>query len=81
VRGIYIDISANKLRIDGAIAFDGSYVVTQADERTVSFAHEADPALRGIVNRLNGDLSIGHYNGKTRISGLVAECKVAKHMF
>lgn len=81
-RGIFIDISATKLRIDGSTGFDGSYVVTQTDERIVQFAKESDPAVRGFLNRLNGDLSLGHFrDAKNRTEGLAAECKIAKHMF
>ena len=81
-RGIFIDISATKLKIDGSTGFDGSYVVTQTDERLVQFAMETNPSVRGFLNRLNGDLSLGHFkDAKNRTEGLAAECKHAKHMF
>jgi hypothetical protein len=91
LRGIYLDVSANRIRIDGAAGFDGAYLVSQTDERTVGFVKEGDLSSRGVLNRLNGDLTLTQAkerphatlpgDPKGRVQGIFAECKIAKHMF
>jgi len=82
LRGIYLDVTANKIKIDGAAGFDGNYVVSQTDERTVGFVKEGDLSSKGLLNRLNGDLTLTQVKDpRGRIQGIFAECKIAKHMF
>lgn len=80
IRGIYVGVSAARVKIDGSVGFDGTYLVSRVDDRLVVFVNEADPASSGFLNRLNGDLSLTH-GRDPKTHWLTAECRTAKHLF
>ena len=87
MKGIYVEIAGDRVKVLGAIGFDATYSVITRREDGVGFQLESNPSYGGFLNRFSGQLSImekgavakdGSYNLK---QGMSAACGKAKSLF
>lgn len=87
IKGIYVEISGDRVKVLGAVGFQGTYSVITRREDGVGFRLESNPSYGGFLNRFSGQLSImekgavakdGSFNAKQMMS---AECARAKALF
>lgn len=84
LRGIYVEISGQQVRVVGASGFDGTYIAVRNDERMMFLRHPSDPLYEGNLNRINGDLWLVKWSDKNKSSSQMSvsgECRPYKPLF
>lgn len=87
VKGMYVEISSDRVKVLGSAGFDASYSVITRRENGLGFQLESNRSYGGFLNRFSGDLSLmekgvvendGSFKMKQSIS---AVCGKAKSLF
>jgi hypothetical protein len=87
VKGIYIEISGNRVTVLGAPGFDSTYSVINRMENGLGIQLDSDRSYEGFLNRFSGELSLmekdniakdGSYKIKQMLS---AVCYKARSLF
>jgi hypothetical protein len=87
VKGIYLEISGDRVKVLGTVGFDATYSVITRRENGVGFQLESNPSYGGFLNRFSGQLSLMEKGAKTEDGGfklrqvMSAVCGKAKSLF
>ena len=87
MKGVYVEISGDRVKVLGAIGFDATYSVITRREDGVGFQLESNPSYGGFLNRFSGQLSIMEKgavakDGSFKLKrGMSAACGKAKSLF
>ncbi|HKX65035.1 MAG TPA: hypothetical protein VJM78_06970, partial [Rhizomicrobium sp.] len=84
LRGVYLEIGRQQIRVLGTSAFDGTYSEDRSDERVMYLRHPSNPLYGGSINRINGDLSLVKWSdgNKSQAEMLVSgACRPYKPLF
>ena len=86
-KGILVEVSGDKVRIQGSIAFDTDYSVTTRLETGLGIVARSNQSYSGFLNRFSGQLSLSE-RGEAAKDGtykvrqtLSATCKKAAPLF
>ena len=58
VKGIYVEVSGDRVKVLGAVGFDAIYSVITRREDGLGFQLESNPSYGGFINRFSGQLSL-----------------------
>jgi len=87
IKGIYIEVSDDQIKVLGTVGFDATYSVVTRREDGLGFQLDANSSYGGFLNRFSGKLSLlekgttasdGSFKLKQAIS---AVCGKAKSLF
>ena len=84
LRGIYVEIGRQQVRVVGTSALDGTYVGERSDERIMLLRHPSDPLYGGSLNRINGDLWLVKWSDESKSNAQMSvsgECRPYKPLF
>ncbi len=87
VKGIYVEITGDRVSVHGSPGFDSVYSVTNRSENGLGIQLDSNTSYGGFLNRFSGELSIAE-TSKVRIDGnykikqmLNAVCNKARALF
>ena len=87
MKGIYVEISGDRVKVLGAAGFNATYSVITRLENGVGFRLESNPSYGGFLNRFSGQLSLTEKGAVAKDGShklkqmMVAECGKAKSLF
>ena len=87
VKGIYVEVSGDRVKILGTVGFDATYSVTTRPENGIGFQLESNPSYGGFLNRFSGELYLMEKgsvakDGSFKLKQLMsAVCGKAKSLF
>jgi hypothetical protein len=84
LRGIYVEISGQRVRVVGTSGFDGTYEILETDERMTYLRDPSDLLLEGNLNRINGDLWLAKWSDANKSSmqrSVSGQCRPYKPLF
>lgn len=87
IKGIYLEISSDQVKVLGAPGFDATYSVITRREDGVGFQVESNSSYGGFLNRFSGQLfltekgPIAKDGGYKLKQGISAVCGKAKSLF
>jgi len=58
IKGIYVEVSGDRVKVLGTTAFDASYSVITRREDGLGFRHESNPLYNGFLSRFSGELTV-----------------------
>ena len=87
VKGMYVEISGDRVKVMGAIGFDATYTVVTRREDGLGIQLDSDRSYGGFINRFSGQLSLMEKgevekDGSFKVKqGIDALCSKAKSLF
>ena len=81
LNGIYVEINSDRVRVVGAIGFEGTYPISRKNEQLIIFT---GAGKTGNLNRLDGHLTLSEAepSPSTRLQRFfAASCRIATPLF
>jgi hypothetical protein len=82
IKGIYLEISGERVKVEGALGFNATYSIITRKENGIGFQLESNQAYGGFLNRFSGQLSLMEKaSAETVNQTLTAFCSKARPLF
>jgi len=69
VSGIYLQISNDSVKVQGAVGLDATYTVINRQDNGIGFQLDSNKAFSGFLNRFSGQLSLMERAGAVEADG------------